>query len=352
MQAGRTASPVHLSGGEEMGMTEAVKRSVFLDPSLFLPETAAEETLAFNREIERQSAELPPVHTVPPDVVRAARREEGGIFPPLLPLREGSRWHSFEGAPGGPGRLRISEPDGKPVGVYVHIHGGGWTLGTADEFDQQNQLLAARAGVIVASVSYRLAPENPWPAGAEDCEAALRYVLAHAEDLFGTDRIAIGGESAGAHLVAISLQRCRDVAVGRISGAVLTYGCYDLRLTPSARQWGDRRLVLSTPSIEWFAGNLLADRATPEDPAVSPLLGDLSGMPPALFSVGTEDPLLDDSLFMAGRWAAAGAEAELVVYPGAMHAFDMFEELAVARAFHASEAAFLVRCLSPAAEGR
>ena len=327
-------------------MSNTVNRAVSLDPTLFLPETAASETLAFNREIERQSAELPPVHTVPPDVVRAARREEGGIFPPMLPMSEGSRWHSFEGAPGGPGRLRISEPQGEPAGVYVHIHGGGWTLGTADEFDRQNQALAARAGVVVASVSYRLSPEHPWPAAAEDCEAAFRYVLANKEKLFGANRVAIGGESAGAHLAAVTLQRCRDMALGRIAGAVLTYGCFDLRLTPSARRWGDRQLVLSTPSIEWFAGNLLAGRVAPGDPAVSPLLGDLTGMPPALFSIGTEDPLLDDSLFMASRWAAAAAEAELVIYPGAMHAFDMFGELAVTRAFHASEAAFLTRCLS------
>ena len=321
------------------------KEGFLLNPAWFLPDAVAAETLAFNREFERQSSQLPPVHTVPPDVVRAARREGDGIFPPLRPL-PGSRWLDFSGAPGGPGRLRISEPDGAPVGVYLHIHGGGWTLGSADEFDAQNQALAARTGAVVASVAYRLAPEHPWPAAAEDCEAALLHVLARAPGLFGTDRIAIGGESAGAHLAAVTLQRCREAASGRIAGAVLTYGCYDLGLTPSMQRWGERQLVLSTPSVEWFVGNLLANRAKADDPAVSPLLGDLSGMPPALFSIGTEDPLLDDSLFMAGRWAAAGAEAELNVYPGGMHAFDFFD-LAITRELRDAEAAFLIRCLSP-----
>ena len=320
-----------------------------MDPAVFRSEAVARETLVLNREIERLSAELPAPHTLPPEVIRAARQEGAGIFPPLRP-QPGSRWMEIPGAPGGPSRLRISKPAGPPAGVYLHIHGGGWTLGSADEFDAQNQALAARAGVIVASAAYRLAPENPWPAAGDDCEAALRFVLANAAAAFGTDRIAIGGESAGAHLVVVTLQRCRDVAQGRIAGAVLTYGCYDLRLTPSMRAWGDRQLVLSTPTVEWFVDNLLAGRVARDDPAVSPLLGDLSGMPPALFTVGTEDPLLDDSLFMANRWAAAGSKAELALYPGGIHAFDLFD-LDITRAFRDAEAAFLLRCLTATGTG-
>ncbi len=317
-----------------------------LDPAAFLADAAAEETLAFNREFESWYPEFPPAYVLPVDEVRAKFREGGGMFPPLGPV-PGSRWLEIPGAPDGPGRLRVSEPEGKPAGVYVHIHGGGWTLGAADDFDAKNQALAATAGIVVASVDYRLAPENPWPAAGDDCEAALRHVLANSKEMFGTERVAIGGESAGAHLAAATLQRCRETELSRISGAVLTYGCYDLRLTPSMRNWGDRQLILSTPTVEWFVGNLLADRFRPGDPAVSPLLGNLSGMPPALFSIGTEDPLMDDSLFMAGRWAAAGSEAELVVYPGAIHAFDLFD-LAITREFHAKEAAFLGCCLSRA----
>ena len=315
-----------------------------VDPAVFLADAVAEETVAFNREFERAYAEFPPVHVPPLEEVRAAFREGEGLFPPFRPS-PGSRWLEFPGAPGGPGRIRISEPEDEPIGVYVHIHGGGWTLGSADGFDVQNQALAAKAGIVVASVEYRLAPENPWPAAGDDCEVALRHVLEISKELFGTERVAIGGESAGAHLAAVTLQRCRGAALDRIAGAVLTYGCYDLRLTPSMRRWGDRPLVLSTPTVEWFVGNLVAERVRPDDSAVSPLLGDVSGMPPALFSVGTEDPLIDDSLFMAGRWAAAGSVAELAVYPGAIHAFDLFD-LAIAREHRAAEAAFLVRCLS------
>ena len=340
-------APVGFAGFASVLMAsfpKAVRR--VLDPGAFLADAAARETLAFNREFESWYAEFPPAHVLPVDEVRAKFREGGGLFPSFGPL-PGSRWLEIPGAPDGPGRLRVSEPEGEPAGVYVHIHGGGWTLGAADDYDAQNQALAARAGIVVASVDYRLAPENPWPAAGDDCAAALGHVLENSREKFGTERVAIGGESAGAHLAAATLQRCRETELSRIAGAILTYGCYDLRLTPSMRNWGDRQLILSTPTVEWFVGNLLANRFSPGDPAVSPLLGDLTGMPPALFSVGTEDPLIDDSLFLANRWAAAGSEAELAVYPGAIHAFDLFD-LAVAREFRANEAAFLARCLSRA----
>ena len=125
------------------------------------------------------------------------------------------------------------------------------------------------------------------------------------------------GESAGAHLAALTLLRVREEGLTRqLAAAVLTYGCFDLRMTPSVANWGDRLLVLSTPVVEWFIRNFIPDGVHLGDPAVSPLLADLSDMPPALFSVGTVDPLLDDSVFMASRWAAAGAEAELGLYPG------------------------------------
>jgi acetyl esterase/lipase len=101
------------------------------------------------------------------------------------------------------------------------------------------------------------------------------------------------------------------------------YGAYDLGLTPSARRFGSRNLILSTPILERFA-DYFAPAHLRADPDVSPLRADLRGLPPALFTVGTLDPLLDDSLFMAARWRAAGGHAELAVYPGGVHAFNAF----------------------------
>ncbi|HEY1548488.1 MAG TPA: alpha/beta hydrolase fold domain-containing protein, partial [Kofleriaceae bacterium] len=126
----------------------------------------------------------------------------------------------------------------------------------------------------------------------------------------------IGGESAGAHLSALVLQRVRGFAQ-----ANLVYGAYDLSLTPSARRWGDRNLVLSRPIIEHFVAAFVRDR-DPRTPEISPLYADLAGMPPALFTVGALDPLLDDTLFMYERWRAAGNAAELRVWPHAIHGFN------------------------------
>ena len=103
------------------------------------------------------------------------------------------------------------------------------------------------------------------------------------------------------------------------------YGAYDLSGTPSARNWA-RNLILSREVLEWFGDNLLpgVDREARRDPEISPLYADLRDMPPALFQVGTLDPLLDDSLFMYSRWIAAGNQAELAIYPGAIHGFVSF----------------------------
>jgi acetyl esterase/lipase len=178
--------------------------------------------------------------------------------------------------------------------------------------------------MVVVGTSYRLAPENPYPAGPEDCEAAALWLAQNAASEYGSDRLVIGGGSAGAHLAVVSLLRLRDRhGLQPFSAADLVFGWYDVGLTPSAAKWGERNLVLSTPIMHWFA-DYFVPKERRRDPDVSPLYADLTGMPPALFSVGTMDPLLDDSLFMYSRWLAAGNEAQLAVYPGGVHGFTGF----------------------------
>jgi acetyl esterase/lipase len=304
----------------------------------FHPRAVAPETAAFNAELEALLAKLPPVYTVPPELTRKARAEGRGPFPAAGPL-PGSEWREIGS---GAGRVRISMPQGTPRGTHLHIHGGGWTLGSPDQYDQHNQRIARETGLRVVSVQYRLAPEHPWPACAEDCEAAALWAL---EKYDGP--LVIGGESAGGHLSAVTLLRLRGRGLaGRVAGAVLNYGVFDLRMTPSMANWGERYLVLSTPVTDWFLRNLLPGGGR-DAPEVSPLLADLAGLPPALFQIGTADPLLDDSLFMAQRWRAAGGSAELAVYPGGIHAFDMFD-LAIARASWARQDAFVKACLKGA----
>jgi acetyl esterase/lipase len=296
------------------------------------------ETAALNARLAETMAGMPAQHEVPVEATRRARAEGRGLFPPGGPL-DAARW--FE-APLRAGRIRLSMPDGPPAGVLLRVHGGGWTFGAPEQFDLWNLDCARRSGWAVAAVAYRLAPENPWPAPVDDVEQAALWLADAAPALFGTARLAIGGDSAGAHLAAATLLRLRARgAAGAWAGAIYDYGLFDLRMTPSMRNHGPTPLILSTPTVDWFIANLTGGNvALREDPGASPLLADLRGLPAALVQVGTADPLLDDSLFWAARLQAAGIPARLAVHPGGVHAFDRFDT-ALAHAARAEAAGFL-----------
>jgi acetyl esterase/lipase len=220
--------------------------------------------------------------------------------------------------------LRIVAPD-TPRGVYLHIHGGGWVLGGADMQDPKLERIADNTGLAVVSVEYRLAPEHPYPAGPDDCEAAALWLARNAKTEFGADLSAIGGESAGGHLSAVTLLRMRDRhGFTGFRAANLVYGAYDLSMTPSQRLFGHERLMLRSSDIVQFINAFLPAVPDRRDPDISPLYARLHGMPPALFTVGTADALLDDTLFMHARWLAAGNAAELAIYPGGAHGFTLF----------------------------
>jgi acetyl esterase len=138
--------------------------------------------------------------------------------------------------------------------------------------------------------------------------------------------------------------RDRHGIEGAFCAANLVYGSYDLAGTPSRRLWGARNLVLSEPTMEWFRECYLPGRESEarRDPDVSPLYADLRAMPPALFTVGSLDPLLDDSLFMDARWRSAGNDSELRVWPEAVHAFNLFPT-AAARLSNDEQHAFLAQ---------
>ncbi|HVH04803.1 MAG TPA: alpha/beta hydrolase [Myxococcota bacterium] len=294
-----------------------------LDPGLFDPARVDAATRGFNELAEKMLAEMPTIIDVGAAATRAARLADRSPLGAIVRLAHGES-RRIPG-PAGEIALRIFRP-AKPRGVYVHIHGGGWALGAEDQQDQTLDAVATRTGLVAVSAGYRLAPEHPYPAGPDDCEAAALWVVENAARELGSGSgwIAIGGESAGAHLAVVTMLRLRDRhRLTPFRAANLVYGCYDLGLTPSVRRWGTRNLILSTPIVAQFADWYVpAERRA--DPDVSPLHADLAGLPPALFTVGTLDPLLDDTLFMASRWRAAGNAAELAVYPGGIHAFNLF----------------------------
>jgi acetyl esterase len=228
--------------------------------------------------------------------------------------------------PAGPISLRVMTPDvgGSPEGVYLHFHGGGMTLGSALSMDKRNWPIAQACNVAVVSVDYRLAPEHPFPAGPDDAEAAALWLMDNAQAAFGTDRLVAGGESAGAYLAMLTMLRLRDRlgAAPPFLGLDLCYGVYDWGGTPSARE-----LIGKVPYATGDSANrahYLPGRTLQEarDPAVSPLWAELHDLPPALLTVGTADWLRDDSIFLAGRLAAAGGSVELAVYPDGPHGIE------------------------------
>lgn len=301
-----------------------------IDPASFADASVDDETRAANERLEAMLAGGPSVDQLEPAVVREARERGQSIWGPIERLDHGES-RTIPG-PAGDLPVRIFRCP-EPRGVYLHLHGGGWTLGSERHHDPYLDALAREAQVAVMSVGYRLAPEHPYPDAPDDCEAAALWLVEHARRELGSDRLVIGGESAGAHLAVVTLVRMRDRhGAAPFRAANLVYGCYDLTLTPSARRWGERNLVLSTPIIEYFLDHFVADPALRAHPDVSPLFADLSAMPPALLTVGTLDPLLDDSLFMALRWEAAGNRAELAVHPGGIHGFDAFPTALARRA--------------------
>ena len=309
----------------------------FIDPQVFDPATIDSETLELNSKIEKELSALPPIYTFKPQDLRVARAAGKSIWGPIRHVAEAQ--DRMIAGPAGEIRLRVFIP-AQVQAVYLHLHGGGFMLGQADHFDEMLDTIAQKCQVAVVSVDYRLAPENPYPAAPDDCEAAAVWLVDNCRTEFGTGKLIIGGESAGANLAAVTLLRMRDRhGFSGFCGAVLTYGAYDLSMTPSARNWGEKRLILTTKLMRWFHENYVPS-GNYTDPGISPLYADLCAMPPALFTVGTLDPLIDDSLFMHLRWLAAGNPSELAVFPGGIHAFDAFP-IELARKAHDRIAKFI-----------
>jgi acetyl esterase/lipase len=289
-----------------------------LDPAVFESASVPVETLAVTERLRSEGASalalraagIPELRRPPPGAAGVLRVE-----PPSELAAE-----RVIAGPGGALRLRVLAL-GEVRACYLHLHGGGWALGGADRQDRTLLRFASAARLAVVAVDYRLAPEHPHPAAVADCVAAINWLAANGERELGTARVIVGGESAGAHLAALALLVLRDRGeLAAVAAANLAYGVYDVSMTPSARLWGDQRIVISTPDLVFFAEQY-APTERHRHPDVSPLYADLRGLPPALFSCGTLDPLLDDTVFMAARWKEAGNECRLALYPGAPHEF-------------------------------
>jgi len=294
------------------------------DPALFADAAIDAETARINEQMIQLLTGQPEWWVIGAAAARAARRRGEGPFPAPV-FSERARTVAIPAKDGHQIPLRVIVPAAKPRGIYLHLHGGGWVLGGADMQDPMLERLADNTGQAIVAPEYRLAPEHPYPAGPDDCEAAALWLVENGKREFGTEALTIGGESAGGHLTAVTLLRMRDRhGYTGFRGANIVYGAFDLAMTPSQRQFGNTRLILRTIDMQQFYNAFLPTVTDRRVPDISPLYGDLKGLCPALFTVGTRDALLDDTLFMHARWTAAGNAAELAIYPGGPHGFTLF----------------------------
>jgi len=210
-----------------------------------------------------------------------------------------------------------------PSGALVWIHGGGLVMGTPGQGDGLCSRIAAELGVLVVSVDYRLAPEDPFPAGLDDCFAALEWVHERADEL-GVDRerVAIGGDSAGGGLAATLAQRAHDHGMVPVCFQLLQYPMLDDR---TALRSGPDALVWTRRSNRWAWGAYLGHPASVNESrpyASAARRVDLSGLPPAWIGVGNIDLFHDEGVDYASRLAAAGVPCDLYVEPGMYHAAE------------------------------
>lgn len=235
---------------------------------------------------------------------------------------------------GGRIRVRLYVPQGAgPFPLHVFLHGGGWCVGTIGARDPRCRAIAAGAGCVVASVEYRLAPENLYPTAPEDCYAALGWLVDHAGEL-GIDvtRVAVGGESAGGNLAAVVCLMARDRNGPAIVHQWLDVPATDLTMSqPSVRNTPDGFLLSYRDMVE-FRDSYLPDTSLATEPYASPLhavghgLG-LSGLPPARILTCGADPLRDDGRVYAEALTAAGVPVEHVHLAGHVHPSFAFTRL-------------------------
>jgi acetyl esterase len=225
---------------------------------------------------------------------------------------------------------RVYTPEGiAPMGVLAYFHGGGWVVGDLESHDHLCRDLANGAGCVVVSIDYRLAPEHVFPAGAEDCYAATRWIAENAAAL-GADasRIAVGGDSAGGNLAAVVSMMARDRGGPAIKFQLLLYPVTDCALdTPSQKEFADDGYALSRADMEWFWKNYLDPGAEKNNPYACPLRAkNLKGLPPALVLTASHDPLRDEGERFAERLIAAGVNVTCTRYEGVTHAFVSFAD--------------------------
>lgn len=272
---------------------------------------------------------LPPADSTPPDP--AAKREADYAFlPPAeakaqLPHVQNLAIPSLDGTSAVPLRVYQPSASGEPGGVIAYLHGGAFFSGDLQTHDHVCRSLASVTGWIVLAVDYRLAPEAAYPAGLDDCRAAIRWAGQNPQELnWDGQRLAVAGDSSGANFAAVLAGESAELGT-TITHQILYYPSVDLDFETgsySSRQELAAGYGLETVGLKPFNSFYLESGADPQDPQVSPIKREsLAGLPKALVITAEYDPLRDEGELYARKLAAAGVEVELIRWEGANHGF-------------------------------
>lgn len=246
-------------------------------------------------------------------------------------------------------RCLVYKPKNAPqeMAAYLHLHGGGYILGSPEGSDAHNISLASQLGICIVSVDYRLAPEHPVPAALHDSYAALTWMHTESKTL-GIDvtRIAIGGESAGGGLAASLALYARDQAEFPICYQLLTYPMIDDRTGDEAHP-GDPLTgeFVWTRERNQLGWSYYLGATVPAAPHVPSRATSLEGLPPAWISTAALDLFRDENIEYAQRLLKASVPTELIVYPGTCHGFQMAPDAKVTKQYLSDHAGALSRGL-------
>lgn len=230
-----------------------------------------------------------------------------------------------------PVRIYRPAPPIAPRATVILFHGGGWALGSIETHDAMARAIAARANACVISVEYRLAPENPFPAGFDDCCAVVRWADAGRAGLGGLDApLVVLGDSAGGNLAAAVSLWARDSSGPSIDLQILLYPVLDADPESdfaSRTAHGDDPRLLSRQDMAWFSEMYLANGQDPSNPYVSPLRArNLGGLPRTLIITAGFDLLRDEGRAYHDRLIAAGSASTYRCFEGTIHGFVSFPD--------------------------
>ena len=241
-----------------------------------------------------------------------------------------------------------------PLPCILHIHGGGFIGGSAEELTPIHLAMAMQLDCMIVAVDYRLAPEVRFPGAVEDCYAALACVFAEAGSLgIDVQRIGVMGESAGGGLAAALALLARDRGEHRLAFQHLIYPMLDDRTCVTTDPHPHVGRFVWTPQMNLFGWTALLGRP-PGSPDISFYAAaarapDLSRLPPTFIATGALDLFLEEDLGFGGRLLRAGVPVEMHVYPGSFHGFDFMADAGVSRAARRDSLAALARFLQPPA---